>query len=174
MRSLLRLTLCLLALSAVAAADSIFLFAYFGNGDTASGTLSATPNGDGSFSVLAGSGQFDGFSITLIGNPKGILEANSPSGFFTYDDQLFPGQDPLLNLQGLLFSIQKEGALELNIWGTGAGSYTAQLNNGREGNGTFSASAVPEPTTLPLVLGGSLGLALVYQIRRRYAASSAK
>jgi hypothetical protein len=168
MRFLL-LTVCLLALSSFAAADT-FQFTYSGGEDLASGILFATPNGDGSFTALSGSGQFDGFSITLMANPNGTSNATSPGGYFVYDNQLFPGQDPLLNSNGLLFSMQDGNATELNIYGNGAcQSYTAEthVESYNYSNGTFDASAVPEPATLPLVLGGSLVLGLACHLRRR-------
>ena len=168
---ILLLTVCLLALASFAAAGT-FQFTYSGGDDLASGILFATPNGDGSFTALSGSGQFDGFSITLLANPAGTSGATSPAGHFIFDNQLFPGQDPVINNNGLLFSMDDGNASELNIFLKETGeSYRAEtyVDGYHYSYGTFSASAVPEPTTLPLVLGGSLALGLGYQLRRRLA-----
>jgi hypothetical protein len=116
-----------------ARADQTFVL---GTVDPGSGTgsiaiVQATPNGDGSFNATSGSlcvlsgptaGMYD-----LVPNPNPPFPFFSPSGAFIVDDQLFPGQDPVLDVYGLFFA---GNGLEINIWGNGPGSYTFASFNG--------------------------------------------
>ena len=87
--------------------------------------------------------------------------AYSPSGYFIYDNQLFPAINPSLDTDGLLFT---GNGCEVNIWGNGAGQgsyYTFYESNGFNVNGTDTVAQTPEPTTLIVwsLLGG-LGMAI--------------
>jgi hypothetical protein len=110
--------------------------------DSASGTysygvLDAVPNGDGSYTATGGylivlSGPNSGPGGTpqrydLFPNPSPPGPFLSPSGAFIVDDQLFPGQDPTLDVFGLLFT---GNGIEINIWGTGPGVYSYFSFNG--------------------------------------------
>ena len=170
----------LLALLALVAALSIspnlhadtFPFSFVGPGGvSASGTLDATDVGSGKWVVDSGTGTFnDGLasgSISLIANPNAPDNSTlSPSGYFAYDDLIFPtaARGQILTPDGLLFSF---GALELNFWQTGGprGTDGWGENTGAGGYGTFALSAtqtvVPEPGTLLLAATGLLGLAAI-------------
>jgi PEP-CTERM motif len=162
-----------------AAATTIFDYSYtgFNQVDQASGTLVATDNLDGSFTAISGSGQYDGFAITLILNPNGTAAATSPSGYFNYDNQLFPLVSPVINNNGLLFSIDTGigGETELNVFSDSPfdGGYVAYLNgDGANNAGTFTIvdpPDVPEPGTFGLMAAGLLLLGLAwmrFRIRR--------
>ena len=158
-------------------ADPLFDFSFSGGGISGSGTLDATDNGDGTFTAFSGSG-------TVIGAPNGesLLtlypsasppgEVLSPSGYFIYDSQLLPAQDPRLTNGGLLFF---SSGYEVNIFSNGPGSYTYYDNSGFNTPVSFSVwqavtpAGVPEPPTLILAGIGSL-IGLVFAWYRRRAA----
>lgn len=151
-----------LALSASASAAS-FLFTFSGDGGAngASGTLEATDNGNGSFTATSGTitafGPVASGSGALIANPNGTAVTVSPAGYFSYDDQLLPGQDPLTTNGGLLFNI---GGFEINIYSNGPEKlYTIYSSSGANADGAFalsqvSTAAVPEPATWVMMLAG--------------------
>ena len=88
----------------------------------------------------------------------------SPSGYFIYDNQLLPRQDPLITNGGLLFN---SSGYEVNIFSNGPSSYTYYDNSGYNTPVSFSLSeAVPEPSTLILAGVASL-MSLGYAWRRR-------
>ena len=169
-----------LILTPVAKADS-FDFTYTGNdgGATGSGTLFATDLGSGEWLIVDASGTFDdganSGSISLIQNPNAPDASTSPSGFFGYDDLLFPNASvgEILDVEGLLFSF---AGMELNLWQSGGGPGTDgwSENNEDSGYGTFSITSesgnvTPEPGSLPLLATGVLALAAVL-LRRASAA----
>lgn len=110
-----------LGAAAQAYADTIFDFTFAGSGSSGMGSLTATDNGDGSFTAISGSGNLtigsDMRTLTLLANPNapgGTSE--SPSTVFFYDDQLYPG-GILLSPAGLLFLAS--GGAEANIYNDG-------------------------------------------------------
>jgi hypothetical protein len=174
MRLFLRFSLCLLVLSCMAGASSLFTFTYAGNaGDWATATLTANPNGDGTYTAISGSGTYasveGNFGIELTpNNSSPLVVVYSPSGYFIYDDLLSVGNNPFVTNPGLLFQIATGTATELNIFSNGPDSYTAYLNDGYNTTSVSASLApVPEPTTLPLVLSGIMGLGFGQYLRRR-------
>lgn len=175
MKLLLRFSLCLLVLSCVAGASSLYLFTYTGTGDyagdSATALLTAAPNGDGTFTAISGSGFWDVTTpIDLFLNPGAPGVEYSTDGLFIYDDQLFPGINPVISNPGLMFRIALGSATELNIYSNGPGQYAAMTDGSGYMVGSFgtaSLAAVPEPTTLPLVLSGIMGLGFGQYLRRR-------
>ena len=149
-----------------------FTYTYTDPGVIATGTLYGNPisNGtpytlstgpvtlDGAFDITSGTisvtGSVSG-SGTLYANPNPTGYSTSPDGLFWYDDLLYPGSNPQLDIDGLLFEI--DGSLvSLNIWGNSTDSYS--LYTGFDGgypyeygNGSFSAVATPEPISMALM-----------------------
>jgi hypothetical protein len=147
-----------LAISATAASATDFLFTFSGDSavNGASGMLSATANGDGTYTATSGTisafGDVASGTGALIANPNGTAVSNSPSGYFNYDNQLFPDSTVKLTNAGLLFNI---GGSEVNIFSDA--SYVIYKNNGANVTGNFSLSevaAVPEAATWTMMILG--------------------
>lgn len=154
-----------------AKADQIFFFSFAGATVSGSGMLNATDNGDGSFTAVSGSGtQTVGVAapdtLTLIFNPNGTTISFSPGGFF-FDNQLFPGNDPLISDAGLLFSSSTQ---EVNLFSNIGGGYQFAQQDGFAEAITFLLSdsppvqTVPEPTSMVLF---GIGLLAFAAFRRR-------
>lgn len=104
----------------------------------------------------------------MIANPSAPSVYTNLSGYFYYDNQLLPDQDPLILNGGLLFTV---GSLEVNIYSNGRDSYTYYDNTGFNVNGTFTLIdpiQTPEPSTMVIAAVGGLALA-GYSFRRRKA-----
>lgn len=150
-------------LSGQAIAAQIFSFTFAGATASGSGTLSAVDNGNGSFTAISGSGTetVNGVSdaFTLIFNPNGTHPANSASGVISFDNQLFPGSDRLVDLKGLLF---QTSLLEMALYSDAANSYLYGRQDRFIESTVFtltaeSVSAVPEPTSALLLAAGLIG-----------------
>jgi hypothetical protein len=149
-----------------------------GNAVNANGTITTNIVG-GLDVVVAGSGVFNGDSLSLIeGNGTGSIQTSLP---FVYDNVLYPTSTTLLDIYGLLFQDNANGA-ELNIYwnGTGPGpsDYVASellapsinvLNTGTEFSITPALSPTPEPATWSLMLIGALLLGSLVVMRKRIA-----
>ena len=108
------LGVCILFMATCASlhANSIFTFTDTdGTLFSVSETLITTDNGNGALSVISGDGFFDTDPIVLIAG-----SGTSPAGLFIYNNLLYPRENPLLDVDGLLFRDTVTGA-ELNIWG---------------------------------------------------------
>jgi hypothetical protein len=141
--------------------------------------LTASDNGDGSFTATAGSLSIFGDPLatggTLLPNPFAPNPVLSPSGFFGFDDQLFPNLNPTLDLFGLLFI---SGPNEINIWANGPGLWeyndfnTVTFADYDNTNFQFFLIEAPEPASVMLMELGIVGLAAQvwrHRIRRRSA-----
>ena len=159
-----------------AGGDPMFTFTFTGGGIDASGILNANANGDGTFTATGNTMSFtstiggDPGTYGLIQNPTPTGEVYSPSGAFIYDDQVLPGQNPLITNGGLLFG---NGTLEFNIFsnGPGPGTYSFYEYNPNGGyvaiaTGNFTLTAVPEPSAVFIASFGSIAFA-AYGWRRR-------
>lgn len=131
-------------------------------GFTGSGTLNATPNGDGSYTV------------TGITGP-GVTGLIAPDQFEGNDNQLFPDDTILLDYDGLSFTdVMGSAIYQVNIYyDLTFRAYYSEVENGDgdvEGPlTTFTVSSVtPEPSSLALLGTGMLGIAGV--VRKRFAA----
>lgn len=168
----LMLVLALMA-SATMSASTVFNFTDTGDGISISGTIVGNDNGNGTFTIISGSGLFNGSPIALLPGSGG-----SPLGSFTYDSLLFPGGDPALDNSGLLFLFN--GTNELNIWGTEPGVYSTYTSGAPYSYPlqndatlfTLTQSSTPEPGTMAM-LGVGLALAAIGGWRRKKAQTRA-
>jgi hypothetical protein len=144
--------------SAMASSDT-FNFVFTDGNVSGSGTLYGTVEDSGSWLLTGGSGTFnDGASsgaIHLIVNSSGPGNAVvSPSGYFAYDNQLFPffSTSQLIDEDGLLFSFNGG---ELNLWqggnSPGRGGW-AENNGSGDLNGTFTITSysLQQPPSLTI------------------------
>jgi hypothetical protein len=90
---------------------------------TGFGALTLADLGGGDFFATAG-------NLTVTGGdgigtyplyPGGPSTVQSPSGVFYFDNILLPLQDPVLDLEGILF---RSGVVEVNIWGDAPPDYS--------------------------------------------------
>ena len=141
------------------------------------GTLAGNSNGNGTYTIDSGginmtdpgNGLYVG-SATIYQNPNPPNAQYSPSGFFIYDDQLLPTQDPLITNPGLLF-VGPGGSPEINLFSQGGPpEYLKYVNSGANVGGVFALTShsvltnvdVPEPGAVSLLfamLAGIGGLA---------------
>jgi hypothetical protein len=161
----------LLTAAGPASADVVYNWTLSG-ADTGSGMLTAgAPDGSG-FDITAFTGTIDGNVIDgLLGSPLDPgAPTISPLGAFIYDNIVYPGPDPVLDISGILFSISGQ---EANIWGnSGPNDYSYYVccyatANDRVDTFTLTPAAVNEPSALALIAGGLLGL---WFVRRGRAA----
>jgi hypothetical protein len=109
--------------------EPVFDFAFTNGIDMGSGSLNTTDNGNGQFLATAGTlnvtaGQDVGAYPLYPGGPA---TTSSPSGYFTYNNVLYPSVDPGIDLEGLLFI---GSGLEINIFSNGADNYEFYDNTG--------------------------------------------
>jgi hypothetical protein len=130
----------------------------------------------GGFDILniAGgvSGPGGGMITGLVGGQPGPGTNLSPNGAFYYDNIYYPSPaDPVVDNNGLLFSV-KNSASEWNIYSNGPDSYAlwAAVNsssyNPATNTTTFSASAVPEPSTWAMMILGFIGVGFMAYRRK--------
>jgi hypothetical protein len=116
-----------------------------GDYDAGYGSFTMTDMGGGELfatgGALTATGQRDTGTYPLYsGGPGAVI---SPSGFFEYDNDLYPSGDQFVDYWGLLFytpNSTPSDEFEINIWGNGAGAgYTYDDNrSGLQTTGTFT------------------------------------
>jgi hypothetical protein len=154
-----------LALAGTAAhADTRWEFSYSGSGVSASGSFETVGNGSTPSEVKFMTGTYsDGIStgaISLIANPTPGAIATSADGLYLYDNMF--GGAPSLDVDGLLFDA---GTQEINLYtDPGLGLTSLTYRNGGyvfAPVSSFSVTAVPEPTSIALMLAGlgAIGIA---------------
>jgi hypothetical protein len=125
-----------LAASSATAFEPLFDFAFTLGPDTGYGTLNTTDVGSGEFNATAGfltvTGGRDVGSYPLY--PGGPRLTSSPSGFFVYDNDLFPSMDPVIDTVGGPLFIS--GSLEINLFAYGPNSYSFYDNTRYNNTGT--------------------------------------
>ena|SRR5579862_1593232 len=164
--------LALLLGAASPAQATQYTFTYNDGTSIANGTLTATANGDGTYTAISGTldvtagqdGSSGGTIYNLFFNPNGTGQSTSPSGYFYYDNQLLPAQDPLITNNGLLFTGH---GIEINIFSNGPGpNYQFYDNTGFTSYpGAFTLAAVPEPAYAQMA--GMLALGGIGILRHR-------
>ena len=159
----LSLALSGLLLVSVAAKADTFNFSAVGSGGGFSGTgqLTASNNGDGSYTVTG----ITGTGVT------GLIPVN---GFFFNDNLLFPNASRLLDVDGLGFTAALGGeTFMVNIFSTLTGFEAITLDSDGDFTDspvtftlTNSPAAVPEPSSL-LLLGSGVLASVAVGVRRR-------
>ncbi|WP_213807217.1 PEP-CTERM sorting domain-containing protein [Granulicella sp. dw_53] len=152
----------LLLLPAAAQADT-FNFNAIGSGGgfSGSGVLTASNNGDGSYTINAMSG-------------SGITGLIAADGFFGNDNLLFPTASRLLDVNGFAFTQVLAGVTySVNIFSTVAGYEAISLGSDGDFEDapvtftlTNTSAVAPEPSSL-FLLGSGILAAAATQIRRR-------
>jgi PEP-CTERM motif len=165
--------------TAQARAGQLFAFSFSGGGISGSGTLDATANGDGTYTAISSTG-------TITGAPDGVSDLNSlvptllpPGGVayadgISFDNQLLIAQNPLVNVNGLLWM---SNGVYANLYSIGLMYYYVDSVQHLDGiaPGTavsFTLAAIPEPSTV--ISGGMavlIGLGFAWRRRRKALAA---
>lgn len=147
-----------LAASSAHAAPGIYDFSYSGDGVSASGSFeTASQDSSTPSAVLSITGTYSDALITH-GVIDGVVALGTDGGFI-YDNDF--GGTPLFSNPGLLFDVN--GSQHVNIYSVGSDYYSVTYENGGIPNTpvVLSITAVPEPTSIALLLAGlgALGIA---------------
>jgi hypothetical protein len=93
-----------------------------------------------------------GDTITgFVANPSFPNAAYSPDGAFIYNDLFHPGQNPILDVYGVLFTTPGNPGGYWNLCGNSPGNYSLYESSPGPGypiainGGSLNLSAVPEP-----------------------------
>jgi hypothetical protein len=160
------LAVALLLTSSVMANATEYTFSFTStSGESGSGDIYADSFGDlvsGKLDIT--SGLDAGLTFSLYSPNPGVTEL-SPSGWFTYDNIIYPGSALVIDSYGLLFTGNNQ---EINLWGYGSPPYSLWIYDGTANqyidldNGlTFNLSdPVPEPEMVSMFALGLLGLGI--------------
>jgi hypothetical protein len=130
--------------------EPLFDFTFTIGPNTGYGSLNTTDIGNGEFVATAGTLTVTGgldvgaYSLHPVGAypfTRGQYDL-SPSGFFEYNNVLYPSIDPPIDLYGPLFT---GSGLEINIWGNGPDSYIFDDNhyNHQDAGEPFTVNEAP-------------------------------
>jgi hypothetical protein len=178
------LSVVLFAVPVIAAADQVYDFTYTDANATVTGTLDVSGgqalSGSGTITSTAYLGGSEPITLVTLSTPGvnnlggGNLSYRFGGGTDLIGDTVFNSSDPWVDTQGLVFLIGGPGDNGFNIWANSTspgGSYTgfvAGNSNYGSANGTFTATPVPLPAGVWLLLSGLAGMGLVS--RRRIVA----
>jgi hypothetical protein len=165
---------------------SLFDITYVGNGFSGSGQVAGISDGGGAYTIVSGTFQIASgpdatpvmtlatapsqqtFSAngSPLGGPTYLMVMNGGADLFPYDDLLFPGQNPSLDLStgGLAFTSPtgQNSVYGIVMWSDGPNDYgdflAEPVNTFNEfsSGGTFSASLVAVPEASTMIAGALL------------------
>ena len=174
-RSHLLAQICVLAFALTTAAvparaDTIWLWSYAGNGVAASGnfTTTDTPDGLGFYQIVSITGSRNGDTITGLSPTGFAIPGNEP---FIIDNLIRVGGPGQVTVEGFGYSLAS---------GAHANPYYADFLSPptysevfthdtlfSEVPVSFSASPVPEPTAIALIVSGLFGMAILRRLSAR-------
>ena len=160
----------------VGAHANTFQFTLTSNGVTGSGTLTGVmdPYNSSAFDITTATGSFGGYTLSLVtpsGNINTVQQYSGSVGDpypYDYDNVLFI-TGTAVDVDGLLFKLSG-GPSVLNVYSV-SGAYETSEGTTAVYNPVYAASfsftAVPEPSSLLVLLAASAVLVVVKQRLRR-------
>lgn len=127
-----------------------------------------TVNGLDEITAISGqiTGAIDQTITGMVTDPNGAGTATSPDGQFIYDNLYYAGQNPVFDVDGLLFTTAQNPGGYWNLWGNSANNYS--LYESTPGQGypvqattggvVVTVRVVPEAPTWAMVFAGFAGL----------------
>jgi hypothetical protein len=113
------------------------------------------------------SGAVDDAITGFVANPSFPNAAYSPDGAFIYNDLYHSGQNPVLDIYGVLFTTPGNPGGYWNLWGNSPGGYSLYESSPGLGypvaisGGSLDLAAVPETSTWAMILIGLVGVGSV-------------
>ncbi len=167
MKKLALVVFCFVIVLAISASADTIAFSYSGTGVSASGTLYANNNSNGTWSIYGINALYNGIPVTQV-----IPTGTSP--YFIYDNlYYYPPNPTYFDNAGLLFDVPGVGQVNLCYVGgapCGSGGYASILWDGSSYTFTQVDSysfGVPSPEPSALLLLGSGVLAAAGAMRRK-------
>ena len=127
-----------------------------------------TVNSQDEITAISGqiTGSIDDIITGVVTDPNGASTAYSPDRQFIYDNVYYPGQDPVLDVDGLLFTTADNPSGYWNLWGNGPDNYSLWESvsgagypvQATTGGVVVNVAAAPEPSTWAMLLLGFAGL----------------
>lgn len=157
-------TTAMLAIASAANA-TVYNFTFVSPSESVTGKLTVDIS-DHEVTAITGtlSGLVNDMITGVVPNPSFPNYASTPDGDFFYTNLFNPGENPLLDQYGLLFTTAGNPGGYWNLWGSAPGAYSLYESD-RAGDylitidgGSLDPSAVPETSTWVMMLVGLAGL----------------
>lgn len=122
------------------------------------GVLTATPDGGGAYTLDTISGEVGGYTVT------------GPTSFFGSNNVLYPNGLTFISTNGIAFTTTGPTVNIFSFFAQGStpsGNAYGEYTTAGFGVGTFTLTAVPEPSTWALTLAGFAALGLAFRSGRK-------